>query len=167
MLNCNYFLLDGMSIILDICEKWIEGNEIEGSAIQEKGGDGISDAWRERVEKQETERRGYRIVSATVFMHLVRISAAVFTPVYIRIYSKYQYSIFVSLDIRAGRTQRRKESEFAIRVSGWGVFRTDFASPSLILYWFAIVFNVSIIGLFSHQAILHYSLHVLICTKYK
>lgn len=24
MLNCNYFFIDGMSIILDICEKWIE-----------------------------------------------------------------------------------------------------------------------------------------------
>lgn len=92
-------------------------NEIEGrnaTTVREKGGD----TWRERVEKQEAERRGYRIVSATVFMHLVRISVAVFTPVYIRVYSKYQYSIFVSLDICAGRTQRRKESEFAIRVSG-------------------------------------------------
>lgn len=47
------------------------------------------------------ERGGHGIVRAAVFMHLVRISAAVFAPVYGRVYSKYQYSIFVPLDIRA------------------------------------------------------------------
>lgn len=55
---------------------------------------------------------GYRIVRTTVFMHLIRISAAAFTPVYIFIllYSKYQYSIFVSLDIRAGRNDGKSRN---------------------------------------------------------
>lgn len=80
----------------------------------------------ERVEKQEAGCRGHRIVHAAMFMRPVRISIAAFAPACIRVYSKYQYSIFVSLDIRAGRAQRRKESEFAIRVSGRDVFCTDF-----------------------------------------
>lgn len=63
----------------------------------------------------------------TPYVFLQRLSRSC-----IRVYSKYQYSIFVSLDIRVGRAQRRKESEFAIRVSGWDVFYADFAfSPHL------------------------------------
>lgn len=71
----------------------------------------------------------------------------------IRVYSKYQYSIFVSFDIRAGRTQRRKESEFAIRVSGRGAFRVDFASPVAYIIYLTLVHNVAIISLFSHQVL--------------
>lgn len=85
-----------------------------------------------------------------VFMRLVHTSAAVFAPVCTtRVYSKYQYSIFVPLDIRApgtdtGATGTGEESEFAIpcfRLRRARASRADFASSSLTLCRFTLVFQ--------------------------
>lgn len=92
-------------------------------------------------------------------MHPVRISAAAFAPVYPHVLEISIFHFRVARYSRRTGSQRRKESEFAIRVSGWDVFCTDFAFLPHLYYTglYSDVSNVTIMGLFPHKVIESYN----------